>query len=573
MDFDLKIVGGDIIDGTGAPRYRGDVGIKNGRITALGQVDGTAARTIDAGGMAVCPGFVDVHTHYDAQVLWDPVMTVSPWHGVTSAVLGNCGFGIAPTRPEHRDLILRTLERVEGMTLSALQTGIGAQWPFVSFPEYMDALDRRGVAINVAVLAGHTPIRLFVMGAEAVDRAARPDEIAAMKTLVRGAIDAGAIGFGTSVSPIHLGFDNKPVPSRLATFDEIMALCAALGEAGKGIIHYNVGRVPHFEEYEQLVRSTGRPLCWTALLAGGMRPGEHLQYLERSHELLAAGLPIHPQGAARPITLEFDFRMPTVFDTWNNFAPVRVAKNDAERLAVYADSAFRQRFKDEVAGRGSNPQHFAAGQREHDMNVGYWRQTAVSFCPTDPSLEERLVYDIAAERGIDPIDLAFDLVGQSQLQARFRMPRANSNDAEVADIMSDPAVVLGLGDGGAHVSQLCDACWTTYTLGYWVRERGVLSLEQAVHRMTAQPAAVYGITDRGTLALGQAGDVVVFDPATVMSGPLERVADLPGGAERLVSRPRGIAAVVVNGVPLPAAGMQPPEVMPGKVLRSGRASS
>jgi N-acyl-D-aspartate/D-glutamate deacylase len=570
MSYDLKIMGGEIIDGTGAPRYRGDVGIKAGRIVALGRVEGPAARTIDAGGLAVSPGFVDVHTHYDAQVMWDPMLTVSPWHGVTSAVLGNCGFGIAPTRPQHRDLILRTLERVEGMTLSALQAGLGAQWGFESFPDYMDALERRGIAINVAVLAGHTPIRLYVMGAEAVERTARPDEVAAMKTLVRDAIDAGAIGFATSTSTIHIGFDNKPVPSRLASFEEIKALCEALGEAGKGIIHYNVGRVPKFDEYEALVRATGRPLCWTALLAGGMSPGEHLKHLARSHELLSAGLPIYPQGAARPITLEFDFRTPTVFDTWRNFAPIRSARTDAERLSVYADAGFRARFKDEVAGRGSNAQHFAAGQREHDLNVGYWRQTVVSWCPADRSLEERLVSEIAAERGIDPIDLALDLVVQSRLEARFRMPRGNSDDAELADILTDPAVVIGLGDGGAHVSQLCDACWPTYTLGYWVRERGVLSLEQAVHRMSAQPAEVFGISDRGTLEIGRAADVVVFDPKTVMSGPLERVADLPGGAERFVSRPRGIHSVIVNGEPLRAEGADP-RLPAGRVLRHGRA--
>ncbi len=569
MTYDLKIVGGEIIDGTGAPRYRGDVGSRDGRVVAIGRVEGAATRTIDAGGQAVAPGFVDVHTHYDAQVMWDPMLTVSPWHGVTTAILGNCGFGIAPTRPQHRDLILRTLERVEGMTLSALEAGLGSPWGFESFPQYMDALDRRGVAINVAVLAGHTPIRLYVMGADAVERPAQPDEIAAMKALVRGAIDAGAIGFATSTSTIHIGFDNKPVPSRLASFDEIKTLCEALGEAGEGIIHYNVGRVPKFDEYEALVRSSGRPLCWTALLAGGMAPGEHRKYLERSRELLAAGLPIYPQGAARPITLEFDFRTPTVFDTWRNFAPIRLAKTDSKRLEIYADPGFRKVFKDEVAGRGSNAQYFAAGQREHDLNVGYWRQTVVSWCPADRSLEERRVSDIAAERGIDPVDLALDLVLQSRLEARFRMPRANSDDAELAEILTDPAVVIGLGDGGAHVSQLCDACWPTYTLGYWVRERGVLTLEQAVHRMSAQPAAVYGISDRGTLEVGRAADIVVFDPGSVMAGPLERVNDLPGGAERLISRPRGIHAVIVNGEPLQAEGAEP-RLPTGRVLRHGR---
>ena len=226
-DFDLKIVGGTLIDGTGSPGRRADVGVKDGRVVALGEGLGAASQTVDAQGLVVAPGFVDIHTHYDAQVLWDPELSISPWHGVTTAVLGNCGFGVAPTRPEHRDLILRTLERVEGMSLSALEAGLGSQWPFQSFPEYMDVLERTALGINVAVMVGHTPIRLWVMGDDATTRAATAPEVAQMRALVRQAMDAGAVGFATSVSKVHVGYAGRPVPSRLAAVDEMLELARA----------------------------------------------------------------------------------------------------------------------------------------------------------------------------------------------------------------------------------------------------------------------------------------------------------------------------------------------------------
>jgi len=237
MDYDLKITGGEIVDGSGRPRYRGDVGIKDGSVVALGEAPGTARETIDAKGMAVSPGFVDVHTHYDAQVLWDPMLTISPWHGVTSVVVGNCGFGVAPTRPEHRDLVLRTLERVEGMSLAALKAGIGPDWPFQTFPEYMNALEARPLGINVAVMVGHTPVRLSVMGDESTTRAATTAEVAAMKSIVAEAMAVGAVGFATSVSKVHIGYSGRPVPSRLAEFSEMLEIADTVGKSGHGIIH------------------------------------------------------------------------------------------------------------------------------------------------------------------------------------------------------------------------------------------------------------------------------------------------------------------------------------------------
>lgn len=564
MTYDIKIVGGDIVDGTGSARRRGDVGIKDGKVVALGEVSGPAERTIDAGGRIVAPGFVDIHTHYDAQVLWDPMLTISPWHGVTTVVVGNCGFGIAPTRPEHRGLILRTLERVEAMSLAALEAGIGPDWPFVTFPEYMDAVAARPLGINVAVMLGHTPLRLSVMGEEATERAARPDEIAVMKRLTAEAMDAGAVGFATSVSKIHIGYSGRPVPSRLAGFDEMLEIADAVGKSGHGIIQYNVGRDPRWEEYEALVAKSGRPLVWTALLAGSLGPNSHRSQLARAGEQVSRGLPIYPQGACRPIQIEFDFHSPVVFDTWASFMTARDAPDDAARRKVYADPAFRARVKRQADGRGPDDDAFMGKELEGDTRRASFRAYVIAQAK-DPSLKERRLADVARERGVHAIDLMLDLAIEDP-DTRLRASLLNFVEDEVREIIQDPNVVIGLGDGGAHLSQLCDACYATHLLGHWVREDGALTLEQAVHRLTGATAALFGLRDRGRLAVGLPADIVVFDPATVGASALERVNDLPAGADRLISHPRGIHAVIVNGEALPPPGQLPARPS-GRLLR------
>jgi N-acyl-D-amino-acid deacylase len=568
MDYDIKIVGADIVDGTGSARLRGDVGVKDGRIVALGEAPGTAAQTIEAAGMVVSPGFVDIHTHYDAQVLWDPMLTISPWHGVTSVVVGNCGFGVAPTKPEHRDLVLRTLERVEGMSLAALKAGIGADWPFETFPQYMDALDRQPLGINVAVMVGHTPVRLSVMGDEATLRAATPAEVGEMKAIVAEAMAAGAVGFATSVSKVHIGYSGRPVPSRLAEFGEMLEIADAVGKSGHGIIHYNVGRDPRWDEYEALHHKSGRPVIWTALLAGSLGPGSHRAQLEKSGEQIARGLPIYPQGACRPIQIEFDFRSPVVFDTWASFESAREAADEATRRALYGDPAFRARVKRQAAGRGPDDAWFAGKEDEGDTRRASFKDFTIAWAE-DATLIERKLADLARERGIDPVDLMLDLALDSDLRLRFRVSLLNFVEEEVREIVQDPNVLIALGDGGAHMSQLCDACYTTHLLGHWVREKKAIALEQAVHQLTARPADIFGLVDRGRLAIGMPADIVVFDPETVGARPLERVYDLPAGEDRLISRPSGVKAVLVNGTLLPEPG-QVPEKPSGKLLRQHR---
>jgi N-acyl-D-amino-acid deacylase len=557
--LDLAIRGGTLVDGTGAPARHGDVGIRDGRIAALGRLDERAHRTIDAEGAVVAPGFVDIHTHYDAQVFWDRWLTISPWHGVTTVVVGNCGFGIAPTRPAHRELILRTLESVEGMSLDALTAGVGTDWPFETFGEFLGAVERRGTAINFGALVGHTPVRLWVMGEEATEREATADEIGAMRGLVADALAAGALGFATSKAPTHVGWAGRPVPSRAAALAEIEALAGCLGDAGRGLMQATLGPGLFLAEFAGIQRRTRRPISWTALLGGMLGPDGHRGVLEESARMQAEGVRVIPQVSCRPLVTEFQLKAPFPLESMSLFRQVSAA-DFAGRKRIYADPEFRRAFRERLSTG-----LFTA--RFQEMEIG-------DHTP-DPSVNGRRLCDVAAERGVHFVDLALDLSLANELETRFRLAILNTDEDVVAELLRHPAAMIGLSDAGAHASQLCDACAPTDLLGRWVREKGVLALEEGIRKLTAQPAEVFGITDRGRLALGLAADVTVFDPATVGCSPLRRVRDFPAGADRLVSDARGIRAVVVNGIPIREEGRDACDAegpLPGRVLRGGRAS-
>jgi len=559
VDYDLKIVGGSIVDGTGAPGRPGDVAIRDGRIVALGDAPGEATTTIDAAGRVVAPGFVDIHTHYDAQILWDRMLSCSPWHGVTTVVIGSCGFGVAPMRAEHRDTVMRTLEKVEGMTYEALVAGLGTDWPFVSYPEYLDVIERAGCAINVASYIGHTPLRLFVMGPDATERQATPAELDRMRTLVREAMAVGAIGFSTSQAATHHGAEGKPVPSRLAAFEEIDALVGAMAESGLGVMQAAMGRTLFNDEFAELAERHGVSITWTALLAGMTGPGSHRRYLATAAQQQAAGLNIVPQVACRPIMFDFRFSEPYPFELLGSFAEV-MRVDEAHKRTLYADPAFREAFRADSAADAKN------------VDAGWPERTVISRFDPDPSIEERPLHELAAERGVHPVDLALDLALESDLGARFRFAFLNHDQAEVRELITDPTTVVTLSDAGAHADQLCDACYSTHLLGHWVREQGALSLEQAVHALTGRPADLMGIRDRGRLAVGRPADVVVFDPDTVGTSVPRRVADLPGGAERLVTDAYGVDVVIVNGCVVRRGAIDslgPDDELPGVLLRGG----
>jgi N-acyl-D-aspartate/D-glutamate deacylase len=561
MTYDLKITGGTIVDGSGKPGFAGDLGIKDGKVVALGKAEGPATTTIDAAGKVVSPGFVDVHTHYDAQILWDRMLSISPWHGVTTTVIGNCGFGVAPTRAIHRMLIMQTLEKVEGMSLEALQAGLGNDWPFETFPQYLDALEKRGAAINVAALFGHTPLRLYVMGEESTERAATADEIKAMKKLMHEAMEAGAIGFGTSVSISHNGYAGKPVPSRQATVEEMDQLVSVMGEMKRGLMQITIGRDFSTRHMAEVSRKYGVPVTWTALLSYLYGPGGHRKQLDLAAEQRKSGAMVIPQVSCRPLNFEFTFAEPFIFDVMKfmNELAVEDARAPGTRRRAYADPAWREKLRSEVTPLFRN----------------WWDRVIIAWAPSARELEEMPLAAAAAKVGKDPVDLALDLALANDLQARFRMAVMNFDEKEVAELITDPHTVIALSDAGAHASQLCDACYSTYLLGHWVREKKTLTVEEAVHQLTQRPAEMFGITDRGLLAEGRPADVVVFDPKTVAPGPLKRVYDLPAGADRLVSEASGIDAVIVNGRLIRRNGkdaVAASDKLPGRLLRNGRAA-
>lgn len=563
--YDLLIRGGTVYDGLGSPGVAADVGINGDRVTAIGKLENSAAATIDAGGLAVAPGFVDIHTHYDAQVLWDERVSFSPWHGVTTCVVGNCGFGIAPAKPKNRELLMRTLEKVEGMSFDALKEGLG-DWSFESFPEYLDLVDCKQKAINVGVLCGHTPVRLDVMGEDAMARAATPAETARMKTIVDDAVTAGAVGFSTSQSPVHVGYKGLPVPSRLAEFAEVRELATAL--KGRGVMQMTVSSRPNFEEFAELARAADTTVTWTAILTGMAGPDSHRRYLDTATEMQSRGIPFVPQVACRPLQTEFQFLAPFSFERAAFMRPAAAAMTRAEKIAVFRDAGFRDAFKADM-DRDSPTDNEA-----RRIRPSFWRIT-IDDCETQPHLNGVSLIEEARRRGQHPVDLALDLAIETNLDARFHMPLFNDNEDGIRELLQSPATLLGLSDAGAHVSQMYDTCYATHLLGHWVRETAALTLPQAIRMLTSRPADVFRIHDRGRLKVGAPADVTVFDPVTVACGEPKRVYDLPAGADRLVTEPSGMSAVIVNGVvirrdgrdALPAGGPQP-----GRLIRRGRTS-
>ena len=549
---DVTVVrGGTIVDGTGAPGAPGDLAIADGRIVAIGTAL-SGDHSIDAAGCVVAPGFIDIHTHYDAQVFWDPALTPSCFHGVTTVVAGNCGFSIAPTMPDRRTLIARTLEKVEDMDPESLAAGI--PWDFTTFPEYLGSIERRGTVLNFASYIGHTPLRIFVMGDEASRRTARPDEVAQMAAIVGEAMDAGAAGFATSFAITHLGADGQPIPSRWADRGELDALCRAQAETGRGVIGLNDEL--HFDQIYELQRELGIPITWTALLTTST--GAHLKALAMHREGMAKGSAVYPQVSPRPLTFSMNMVEPFTLNTNPVFAGL-MAGSLEDRSRAYADSAWRQRVRDSWA---SGPQGGLAPR---------WETYEVMMSTAHPELIGQRLLSIAGDR--DPFDTLLDLAldEPSLKDIRVRAVLANDDEDGVRTLLQEEGCTLGLSDAGAHVSQLCDAPLATDLLANWVRDKGVLSVEEAVHKLTQVQAELFGFAGRGVLREGYAADVVVFDPDTVAPGPLRRVNDFPAGAERLTAdQPEGMHHLLVNGTPVITDGELDPAAVaarPGQLVR------
>ena len=554
MRADIVIRGGTVVDGTGAPGKPADVAVTGDRIVAVGS-GLEADRVLDARGQVVCPGFIDIHTHYDAQVFWDPDLTPSSFHGVTTVVAGNCGFSIAPIHREDVPLLARTLQHVEDMSFDTLAAGV--PWDeFETFPQYLDAVAARGTALNYACYVGHTAVRLYVMGEDAYERPATGEEIARMQAVVAEAMAGGAAGFASSASPTHNGDRGRPVPSRVADLAEVRALLQPLKECGRGVVALLPGGVYPNEEVFKLQREIGRPFTWTALLTVKGHP-YHEKVVAEHDAAWAEGVEVWPQVSCRPLVFQMNLSEPFTLNMRPSFAAL-MDRPKAERIAAYRDPAWRAAAWDDVSGRrGGFP-----------LN---WESISVAESRSHPELADRPVAVLAEERGCTPLDVMLDISLDDDLEARFWSVLANNDPDAIAWLLPRDNVLLGLADSGAHVGQLCDACFATDLLGNWVRDRGVMPLERAIHKLTAEPAGVYGLSDRGTVEVGQAADLCVFDPETVAPGPLRRVRDFPADGERLTAdAPVGMTHTLVNGVPIRVDGAPATEGLaarPGVVLR------
>jgi N-acyl-D-aspartate/D-glutamate deacylase len=560
MSYDVVIKNGTVVDGTGAPRYQADVAVAGGKIAAIGKITDGARKIIDASDLIVAPGFIDPHTHYDAQICWDPLVTCSSWHGVTTVIMGNCGVGLAPCRPAEREVATWNLVHVEAIPYDVLTRGL--TWDWESFPQYMNAAATRGLGINVGFLAALSPFRHFVLGDEAMGRAATPAETGQIAALLRDALAAGALGFSLTVMPQHLGYKAQPLACRLASHDELRVYARVLRECGRGVIEIALTKQPSTvsdKEYallELLASESGRPVTWLNLRDRDDAPEAWSETLEQVAPLLKRGC--RPQVAVRPLIVEFNLRNPFLFASMNSMKPVFSDKDVEAQKKVYAGVEFRRAFAAELERRTVF----------HDI----WERTKVKevTTPALKSAEWQGIAEIARDRGVAPLDVFFDLALEDDLAVDYMMPLLDINEERGVRKFSDPRTLIGISDGGAHVDMLCNAGYPTYLLGVFVREKQALSLEHAVQRITAEPARFFGLTDRGVLQPGLAADITIFDFSTVGSPERPEVRhDLPGGGRRLVTQAEGIKYTIVNGQVL-YEDRRHTGTMPGQVLRVGQ---
>ena len=530
QDIDTLVIrGGTVVDGSGSPGLRADVAIAAGKIVEVGD-NLKGDRTLEADGCVVAPGFIDIHTHYDAQVFWDPALTPSCYHGVTTVVAGNCGFSIAPIRAGDRELMANTMEKVEDMNPATLLEGV--PWDFETFPEYLASVARHGTVLNYGAYIGHTALRLYAMGDEAVGRPARPDELERMGAIIRDAMDAGAVGFATSFAVTHMGADGSPIPSRWADRAELESLFKAVADTGRGIIGVNGGDNLSLRDNYTLQKQIGIPFTYTAVLTSPN--GGHLKAMEINRQGWADGAEVWPQVTCRPLTFSMTLVEPFTLNTNPVFSEL-MAGNLEGRRAAYANPTWRPRARE--------------AWNEKRALRPRWSTMEVMESAANPELIGRRIADIAESRGVDAFDALMDLtLAEPDLLLRIKVVVANDDIEGVTALLQDPHTTLGLSDAGAHVGQLCDAPLPTDLLGNWVRGRGVLSLETAIRKLTGQQADLFGFENRGYLRPGNWADVTVFDPATVAPGPVRRVRDFPAGSERLTAdAPTGMRHVIVNG--------------------------
>jgi N-acyl-D-aspartate/D-glutamate deacylase len=556
MMYDLLIKNGRIVDGSGMPPFRGDVAVSGGKIVELGRLDGPAKRVIDAAGNVIAPGFIDNHCHYDAQVTWDPLCTYSCYHGATSVIIGNCSLTLAPVRPDDHETLAGMLSEVEAIPMDILREAV--PWNWETFPEYMDAIGRR-LAINVGTLVGHSAVRLFAMGEASQERAATEGELDVMRRVVREALEAGALGLSVSRNMSHLDVRGKLIPAAFAPEAEMLALAHVLQEVGTGVMQSGGGAGPELKHglMSRLSAASGRPVMYNSITHSLHAPGrwkEHLKLVEDRYKEGTRAVPLCTPNSA---SILFNMKNSQFFRQMPNWLAIMQVSDD-EKLRMYNDPAIREKLRADL---------------ELPEN-GFDKRWDILMVE-EPALQQnrelggKRVGEIAAMQGKEPLDAFLDLAVQEKLNTVFGFCHRNTDRSSVGEILNSPYTVVGLSDGGAHVQYHSEVGYSTRLLGYWVREQGVMSLEQAVRRLTFDSASAYGIYDRGLLRPGLAADIVVFDPNTVQPRRQDVVHDFPHNGWRMRVLADGIHYTVVNGEVV-LDHEKPTTATPGKVLRNAR---
>ncbi len=573
MGLDLLIRGGTIVDGTGEARYQGDVGVRDGRIVEIGRIRSTAERVIDADGLVVAPGFVDGHTHMDAQVAWDPIGSCSCWHGVTTVIMGNCGFALAPCRPEEREWFARCLTAVEDIPTEAMLTGI--DWTWETFPEYLATVDRLPKAINYGAYIGHSALRMYVMGKRALSETATEDDLTRMAAAVREAIRAGAMGFSSSRSTTHATPDDTPVPSRIADWSEVDRLVGVMGELGAGIfqvgpdISGGAAQRAFLARLKRVALESGRPVMFGTISSRqGVDPNPWTYQLDYLDECAAAGARVWGQTGTRSINAIFSLKSYLPFDVlpaWRELRRLPLAEqkrrlgDPVTRRALIAEEAHMKPRDNVFQGGGAA----TTDPRRPDYDNLYAMK--------DVDWNDPTVAQLAAAEGKHPVEVMIDLALANDNQV-FVQPIVNEHPDHLLGMLRHPRILATFSDSGAHVCQEMGSSLQTHMLSYWVRGKGAFTLEQAVRKLAFDNAAAWGLTDRGLLRTGYRADLVLFDAARVRPAMPTVESDLPGGARRLVQKAEGIAATIVNGEVTLENGA-PTGRLPGVLLRGPGAAA
>ena len=566
--YDIIIRNGTIVDGSGMPRFRADVGIANGKIAAIGRLHENARETIDADGHIVSPGIIDAHTHMDAQVFWDPIGTCSCWHGITSVVMGNCGFSLAPCAEKDKLLVMRNLERAEDISPEAMEAGI--KWSWETFPQYLDAVERTPKGINYAAYMGHSALRTYVMGERAFDSEANSEDISAMKREMRAAIRAGAIGFTTSRTRNHQTPDGKPVASRLANWDEVRQIVGVMGEEGAGVFEiagedtgFDPERINNYlGRLKSLAVDTGVPVTF-GMFSSRRAPDYWRPFFKLADESSQAGGKMFIQVHSRSLNLVMSFETVTPFDrmpVWRDIRKLSLAEQEAKLRDPEIRRAMVQATKENDARN-----HEAVGAEPRGCNFKYL------YVMDQPNPPFRSVQEIADEAGKDPVDCFIELALAKNLHQFFLQPLANENQDHVLEMMRHPRSVVTFSDSGAHVSQIMDSSLQTHVLSHWVRDKHEFSLEEAIRMLTFVPASNWGLQNRGLLRTGMAADVIVFDPEKIAPMLPTLDHDLPAGARRLKQKATGLKTTIVNGQVL-LKNNEHTGALPGQLLRGPLAA-